>query len=446
MTLERRVMWKEGMFLRPHHFQQQDRRFETALTAGLAALQPFHWGFSRLVIDQSRLEAGQIALSEAAGALRDGVPFALGADSTDAPPLTPPRDARDLMIHLAAPAVSEGAPIGANDAPDRPNPARFAIRPQALRNLLREGAATEDVELGALNLSLVAGDPPAGHDALPVARVEKVAQGRVKLDPAFIPPILSVSASPTLTSALSELAARFDARAAQLAGQGGVAGALSPGANRALMLLRVCNAKAALFAHLERIGARLHPEALYRMLIEAAAELLTFTGKSDRRPPPPPPYDHDDLERCLTPIIRSLFDGLGELDDPEAQEIPLEFHADRRIHYCQSIDPSLLSRARVYLVAFSSMPQEEFRTTLPRNISIASTGQIIDVIQSATQGAAMSPTATFPQELRQQSGALCFLIDQNNASWADIRAQRSIAIHAQEGFPDLRLQLWAVRD
>jgi type VI secretion system protein ImpJ len=344
------------------------------------------------------------------------------------------------------PALSEGAPIGANDTPGRPNPARFAIRPRELRDALREGETTEPVELGALNLSLVAGDPPPGYDSLPVARILEVVQGRVRLDPSFIPPILNVAASAGLARSVSELAARFEARAAHLAGPGGVAGALSPGANRELMLLQVCNSKAALFSHVERIDARIHPEALFRMLVEAAAELLTFTDKDTRRPPRAPAYDHDDLTHCFPPLIETLLNGLGQLDDPEAQEIPLEFHAERLIHYCQSIDPALLDRARVYLVASSTMPDEEFRTTLPRNISIASTGQIIDVIQSATQGAPMRPLPHFPQELRQQSGSICFEIDQNNASWANVRGQRTIAIHAQEGFPDLKLQLWSVRD
>lgn len=446
MTLERRVMWKEGMFLRPHHFQQQDRRAESALAARIAAVAPFHWGFTELEIDESRLEAGQVGLKRAAGALRDGTTFALGADSTAAPPVAAPRDARDAMVRLVAPALSEGAAIGANETPGKPTAARFAIRPQELRDALREGEATEPVELGVLNLALVVGDAPDGFDDLPVARIAEVAQGRVRLDPGFIPPILHAAASPWLAGAVSDLAARFDARAAQIAGPGGVAGGLSAGANRELMLLRVCNAKAALLAHVERTGALIHPEALYRMLIEAAAELLTFTDKETRRPPDAPLYDHDDLEACFPPVIESIQSGLGQLDEPEAREIPLQFNADHRIHYCVSIDPALVEKARLYLVARSSLPDEEFRATFPRNVSIASTGQILDVIQSATQGAPIRALPHFPQELRQQAGSICFEIDQNNQVWQGVRAQRSIAIHAQEAFPDLRLQLWAVRD
>jgi type VI secretion system protein ImpJ len=439
-------MWKEGMFLRPHHFQQQDGWAESALAARMAAAIPFHWGFSRLTIDEGRLEAGQIALLKAAGALRDGTPFVLAEDTTDAPPLTPPQDARDVVVRLVVPTVSPGTALGSNDAPGRVNSARYAIRPHDRRDLLREGEATAPVELGSLNLSLALGAAPAGFDSLPVARILEVAQGRVKLDPDFIPPVLHVTASPRLAHAVSELAARFDARAAQLAGPSGVAGGMSAGANRQLMLLRICNAKAALLNHRERVGCLVHPETLYAEFVETAAELLTFTDRDARRPPPAPTYDHDDLAACFLPLIQTIQLGLGRLEDPEAREIPLEFHARQRVYFNRSIDPAVLERARVFLVARASMADEEFRAALPRNISIGSTAGILDIIQAATYGAPIRPMPHFPQELRPQSGWVCFEVDQNNSAWEGVRAQRTVAIHTQDALQDLRLQLWAVQD
>jgi type VI secretion system protein ImpJ len=445
MTLERRVMWKEGMFLRPHHFQQQDRRFESALAARIAAIQPFHWGFTALEIDESRLESGTIALRRASGAFRDGAVFVLGEDTTEATPAMPSRG-DGAIVRLIAPMIAEGAAIGANDVEGRVNAARYAIRPHALRDALQDGAATEPVELGALNLSLHVGDAPAGYDDLPVARIAEVAQGRVRLDPTFIPPILHVRASPWLANAVATLAERFRARASQLAGSGGVAGALSPGANRSLMLLSVCNAKAALLSHVERSGALTHPETLYRMLIEAAAELLTMTDKQTRRPPDAETYDHDDLASCFAPLIDAINMGLGRLDDPEAREIPLSINKQYKIHYNESVDATLLDGARIYLVASASVPDETLRTKLPRNVSIASTAEIFDYITAATQGATMRAMPHFPQELRPRAGAICFEIDRNNDAWKGVRSNQSVAIHAQEGFTDLELQLWTVRD
>ena len=45
------VIWSEGLFLRPHHFQQQDRYHEDRLGLHLELLDRFHWGVAALEIE-----------------------------------------------------------------------------------------------------------------------------------------------------------------------------------------------------------------------------------------------------------------------------------------------------------------------------------------------------------------------------------------------------------
>ncbi len=48
MSWDSKVLWTEGLFLQPHHFQQADRYTE-ALVAGLARrIVPYAWGVSAL--------------------------------------------------------------------------------------------------------------------------------------------------------------------------------------------------------------------------------------------------------------------------------------------------------------------------------------------------------------------------------------------------------------
>ena len=52
MSWDNKVLWTEGLFLQPHHFQQADRYTE-ALVGGLARrVTPYAWGFSALEIDE----------------------------------------------------------------------------------------------------------------------------------------------------------------------------------------------------------------------------------------------------------------------------------------------------------------------------------------------------------------------------------------------------------
>ena len=85
--LERKVMWIEGMFLRPHHFQQQDLRTESLISSRVAALQPYFWGFSHLKLDETELSTGTIAILECEGAFADGVAFSFPGDGAVVAPV-----------------------------------------------------------------------------------------------------------------------------------------------------------------------------------------------------------------------------------------------------------------------------------------------------------------------------------------------------------------------
>ena len=75
MTWRNRVIWSEGMFLRPHHFQQHDRYLENLLESRCAPMKAYSWGITDFKIDNDLLSQGKIALSVCQGILPDGTPF-----------------------------------------------------------------------------------------------------------------------------------------------------------------------------------------------------------------------------------------------------------------------------------------------------------------------------------------------------------------------------------
>lgn len=67
MSWDSKVLWTEGLFLQPHHFQQSDR-YNEALVAGLARrLSPYAWGVNGLEIDHEALKIGQFAVKSCEG-------------------------------------------------------------------------------------------------------------------------------------------------------------------------------------------------------------------------------------------------------------------------------------------------------------------------------------------------------------------------------------------
>ena len=58
-----KILWGEGLFLRPQHFQQQDRYHEQRLHQSVLALHPYAWGVNQLQVDRDALLQMGSALS-----------------------------------------------------------------------------------------------------------------------------------------------------------------------------------------------------------------------------------------------------------------------------------------------------------------------------------------------------------------------------------------------
>ena len=75
MSWENKVVWQEGLFLQPHHFQQHDRYVEALVSGVAAAVAPYAWGVRELSLDEELLKLGKIALKSCTGITPDGITF-----------------------------------------------------------------------------------------------------------------------------------------------------------------------------------------------------------------------------------------------------------------------------------------------------------------------------------------------------------------------------------
>ncbi len=101
--MQHRVVWKEGLFMRPQHFQQSDRYFTHELMTRTKELGSNAWGLFDMNIDSHHLGSGKIVLNSAAGIMPDGTLFNINA-KTDALSL-------DVKIEDSAKALYLALPI-----------------------------------------------------------------------------------------------------------------------------------------------------------------------------------------------------------------------------------------------------------------------------------------------------------------------------------------------
>ncbi len=442
MSWTNRIVWHEGMFLRAQHFQQQDRWLEGLLRERTAALRPHGWGVAEFTIDRDLLATGRFALSGARGVFADGTPFAMPGETEQPVPIELAETVRNALVLLAVPVRQSGSPEIASDASPE---GRYGQHPFEAYDTHGASPLPFELQVGRLRLRyLLDSDNTAGFQCIPVARVTEVgADRRVTLDDRWIAPALVCSATPPLAGWLVELAGMLNQRGEALAarlsapGQRGVADVSD------FLLLQSVNRAQNLIAHWAG-SADVHPADLYAALVQMAGDFATFTEQGRRPPAPYPPYRHTDLQRSFAPVIADLRRSLSAVIEQSATAIPLQ---ERRhgIRVGAIVDRNILRSASFVLTVQADVPTETLRRIFPSQVKIGAVEQIRELVNVALPGIAVRPLPVAPRQLPFYAGASYFELDRNSTHWQQMQSSGGFAIHVSGDFPNLALELWAIR-
>lgn len=445
MSWNSKVLWSEGMFLQPHHFQQHDRYLEHLIGAKAAVATPYPWGVQRLTIDADLLGMGKIALVEAIGVLPDGTPFSIPADAPPPQALEVEETVKEQVVYLALPLRQPGL-IEAGGAGGAETMLRYRAQTEEVRdNHSGQQQSEAPVEVGTLDLRLLLEqDDRNGFAHAGVARIlECRADKRVVLDESYIPPCVSFRASSRLAGFAGELLGllhhRGEALAARVSGSG--RGGVADWAD--FLLLQLINRLEPLMAHLEAIES-LHPEPFYRLLLPMAGELSTFTT-NEKRPPQFPPYRHDDLAGTFAPVMAALRDALSRVLEERAIPIPIQ---ERKFGFrvAPLADRTLLANANFVLAAHAKVNTEMLRNRFPTQVKIGPVEKIQELVKLALPGIALRPLPVAPRQIPFHAGFVYFELDRNSDLWEQLSRSGGFSMHVGGEFPDLELEFWAIRE
>ena len=442
MAWKNKVVWSEGMLLQPQHLQQHDRYWQSQLEARVAGLRPYGWGFSDLKIDEQQLALGRISLQACTAVLPDGTPATLPAEDTLPLPLDVPPDARNVLVVLALPLRRHGmAEVGNDTGPD--NFARHRTEDYEVwdSNGLDNNAL---MQVGKLRLRLaLASEAANAYSTLGIARIiERRADNRVVLDPDFCPPCLDFRAAPRLGAFADELVGLLHQRGDALAGRLSQSGTGGAGEIADFLLLQLLNRAEPLFAHLAS-ATGLHPETLYRAMLELAGELATFT-QPGKRAASYPVYRHDHLSDTFAPLMADLRKSLSTVMDAHAVSIPLD-ERQFGIRVAVLADKELLKSATFVLAVSAHMPAETVRSGFPAQVKIGSIEKIRDLVNLQLPGIGLRPLPVAPRQLPFHAGYTYFELDRNSEYWQHLSHSAGFALHVAGDFPGLQMQFWAIR-
>lgn len=437
-----RVAWREGQFLRPQHFQQQDRYFEGLVRQSASAMLPYRWGATELTLNHSLAEHGKFGIERCFGMLPDGTPVAIPETAPPPPPLDVPADTRDAIVHLVLPARQAGAQeFARREAGDVT--IRSLVEDIDVMDAYSAERLVEQVEIATPQFRFgITSEQTDGRVRLPLARIQEVLNGRVRFDESYIPPSLDIRVSPRLTGFVTDASGRSQQRIDELAVR--AAEATEGGADTIVpfLMLQALNRWRPVFEHLRTLP-NLHPERLYETFVSAAGELSTFT-RNERRPPPFPAYDHENPQLCFEPVFEVLQAALSAAIDRSAGQLALEA-VGPGAYTARITDPAIFRTCSLYLVATARTRPDQLRG-LSSVVKIGSVAKMRDIVANALQdGVRLLPVVSPPPQIRPLADHVYFELDRSSPEWRELAKSPAMGLHVAGDWPGLRLELWWVR-
>ena len=452
MSFLSRVVWSEGMYIGPHHFQAQSRYFEDSTQFVNASLRRDYYGFLGCEVDAEALRNGTLALVHARGIFPDGLLFKM----PECDPLPTPRTIADIFpsdrdklnVYLS---ISARKPSGINCALTEPAPntaansARFTAQNTTVRDEVN-GVDEKSLRVGRKNIALtLETEPNSQAVTLPVARIQRSGSGRFIFDPSFIPPILEISSSlrmMTLTQRLIEiLEDKSDSLARSRAANTGKTGYAS-GEIAGFWFLHAVNSGLAPLRHMF-YSTHGHPEELYLEMARLAGALCTFT--LEHHPRSIPPYDHLQPDKCFDSLDRLIRLLLETVLPTNCISIPLTFAGDYQ-HNGTVTDQRCLGRSTWVFAINSNVGAAELIRKTPELIKICSEQFVKRLVSRALPGLTLTHMPIPPRAISASAETQYFQLNKQGPCWDNIVSTRNIGVYVPGEFVDPTIELLVVLD
>ncbi|MYM70427.1 type VI secretion system baseplate subunit TssK [Pseudoduganella sp. FT55W] len=443
-----KILWGEGLFLRPQHFQQQDRYHEQRLHQSVLALHPYAWGVNQLQVDRDALANHSLRVLELSLRFQDGEFYdAPGADDLpDAVDLAQlPQSQQTVTYYAALPAFK---PFGGNFGDAANSSSSSAVR------YLQHNQDTPDLYTHAApaqlsylkkTLRLVAEfEPRDSYTHFPLLRLRRAATGGFELDASFVPPSLSVRSAPLLFLQLRRLLDALQAKVSALYGHHREPSKhvieFRSGDMSSFWLLHTASSAFASLTHYFQHPA-LHPERLYEQLLGLAGALMTFSKSwtlADL-----PPYSHSDPGpgfATLHQIIRELLDTVIS-----SRYFAIALREVKPSYHHGMLDSGKIDDKTTFYIAVSAaMPASELVDVVPLRFKVGAPDDVDKFVLSAMPGVRLQHAPQVPAAVPVRPDALYFSIEAKGQMYERMLQAQSISIYVPGGIHDLQLELVAV--
>jgi type VI secretion system protein ImpJ len=441
-----KVLWGEGLLLRPQHFQRQDQYHEHCLRKGLQALHPYAWGVERLQVDRDALGSQVLRILDLALRFQDGE--LIDAPVTDALPdsvdLSQLEAARtSVTYYIALPTIK---PFSGNLATTTlPAPsARYVQAHLETADLYTHAAPTQLAIMQTRVRLLSDAQPRDGYLHFPLLRLRRAGNGGFELDPDFVAPSLTTGVALPLFQQLRCLLDALQAKVSALYGHHrepsrNVIEFRSGDMSSFWLLHTASSAYATLNHHVQQ--PNLHPERLYEQLLHVAGGLMTFSKSwtlADL-----PPYQHAEPGPCFTrvhTIIRELLDTVIS-----SKYFAISLSEVRPSYHLGALDSGKIDdRTELYIAVSADIPAVQLVDIVPLRFKVGAPDDVEKFVLSALPGVRLQYTPQPPAALAIRPDTCYFRLESKGQMYERMLKAQSLSLYAPAGMKELKLALFAV--
>ena len=440
-----RVVWSEGMYLGPHHFQVQSRYFEDSIRFSTSSLWFAPWGLIAMKLDAEALQNGSIAMIHARGVFPDGLTFHMD----EADPLPSPRSVGDhfpasrdgVIVSLAIPARKQD---GLNCLPPDGVAGNTAVRFAAQAEILHDETTGRDekpVHLGRKNIRVVFETERLDNlITLPIGRVIRDGAGRFAYDPNFIPPCIDITASDRIMSLLGRLIEILDEKSATFSKTSHTWVEMASREIGAFWLIHTINSAMAPLRHI--YGTRHgHPDFLYQEMLRLGGALCTFS--LDSHPRSMPTYDHAKLTECFTALDYHIRSHL-EIIIP-TQYVPITLVKRAEYFYeAECTDQRVFNRSRWIFGVRSKIGEADVISNTPKLVKICSKEFVPRLVQQALPGMSLTHMSVPPSQIPAKVDFQYFSITQAGPCWDHLTKTRKLGLYIPGELPNPDVELMVI--
>lgn len=438
---DKKVVWSEGMFLSPQHFQQQDRYLEGVVKGYSEFMNPNRYGLADLEFDKPLSKIGKIGIKNAKGLFPDGTPF----DIQNGLAVEIPSGTHDKLVYLALPIYRSGV-VDIGEERDKHH--RYHRLEHNTFDTSRDQSEAIQLELAGLNIELkLEGDDLQDYTLIPIAHVsEHKSDGEVILNKGFIPVCLYFSVSDYLKDNVNDLYVQMQYRARSISQRLKVESA----SKSHQALIRDYQWLQALGRWLPSIKCWLDlgsiaPQTVYYTCLTMVGEMQGLEGKM------PQEYGKWEPSR-LYAIFSELFSDIRillrevQLDNLTSLVWDSRLLEKRRLLRTMVQDRSLFNSGRFVLVVSSPQGAVKLSEQFPLISKLAGNSAIAGLVRNALSGVPLRVLPVPPSELKARSDSAYFEVDTHSTLWRElIQKDEPIALHVDTRMGDVDIEFFVIR-